>query len=350
MANAKSNRWVLAERPSGMPDQNTFSFEAVEIPEPAEGEILVGITHFSVDPGMRPSLSQASYAGALPLGAPVLSAAIGVVEQSRDPKFEAGDLVSGGFGWQDRVVVPARHAQKLDRDFLSAPLTHTAAIGVLGIPGLTSYFGILELGELKKDQTVLISSASGPVGATAGQIARIHGAHPVGIAGSQKKDRLVDKRGRFRHSHQLSRIQKHERLVSRSVPGRRRPLLRQRRWRDARRSHRKHETQRTHRSSRANSPNTTIPIPVASETPLAFITHRLRMEGFVVLDYAKQFREAQAALAGWIRSGDLIYREEIIDGIENAPDAFAGLFTGDNFGRRIIATQQATTPLKKGTP
>ena len=105
MASFQTNRWVLAQRPDGLPDKNTFSFETVDTPAIEEDQILVRISHFSVDPGMRPSLSRASYAGALPIGAPVTSAAIGVVEESMNPKFEVGDLVSGGFGWQDRIVV-----------------------------------------------------------------------------------------------------------------------------------------------------------------------------------------------------------------------------------------------------
>jgi len=338
MADNTANRWVLAERPTGLPDENTFSFETVATPEPQDGEIQVGITHFSVDPGMRPSLTQASYVGALPIGAPVMSAAIGVVEKSMDPNYEEGDLVSGGFGWQDRVVAKARQAVKLDRDFLSSPLTETAAIGVLGIPGLTSYFGILDLGELQKDQTVLISSASGPVGATAGQIVKIHGGRAVGMAGSQAKiDWLQDEAGfdgmiNYKESDNLSESIKEVcpdgvDMYFDNVGG---EML------DAAIANMKPNGRIIISGQLAEYNN---PTPTGIRNTLAFITHRLRMEGFVVLDYAKRFREAQGAIAGWIRSGELIYREEIVEGIDKAPNAFAGLFRGENFGRSIISTK-----------
>lgn len=336
MASFQTNRWVLAQRPDGLPDKNTFSFETVDTPAIEEDQILVRISHFSVDPGMRPSLSRASYAGALPIGAPVTSAAIGVVEESMNPKFEVGDLVSGGFGWQDRIVVKARHAVKLDREFLSPPITHTAAIGVLGIPGLTAYFGLLELGELKNDQTVLISSASGPVGATAGQIARIRGARAVGLAGSQAKidwltkDAGFDSVVNYKESGDLCAAI-HEAcpdgidIYLDNVGG---EML------DA-----AIENMKPHGriivSGQLAEYNRTEPRGIRNT--LTFITHRLRMEGFVVLDYAPRFRDAQVALAQWIRSGEVVYREEIIEDIENAPEAFTGLFRGDNFGRRIIA-------------
>ena len=331
-----TNRWVLAERPNGLPEPNAFAFESVEIPETKDGELQIRVTHFSVDPGMRPSLTQASYAGALPIGAPVTSAAIGVVELSNDPKFEPGDLVNGAFGWQDRVVVSARRVVKLDRDFLAAPITETAAIGVLGIPGLTGYFGILELGQLTQGQTALISSASGPVGATAGQLVRIHGGQAYGLVGSTaKKVWLTQEAGfdgaiNYRESTDLSASIREMcpdgvDLYFDNVGG---ETL------DAAIENMKPKG-RIIVSGQLAEYN--MDPPRGIRNTLAFITHRLRMEGFVVLDYARQFRKAQQILADHIRSGDLIYREEIIEGIENAPEAFIGLFRGENFGRRIIA-------------
>jgi hypothetical protein len=336
MSDTQTRRWVLAERPDGLPDGNTFTLETIDTPEVGDGQLQVGITHFSVDPGMRPSLTQASYAGALPIGAPVTSAAIGRVEKSNDAKFSEGDLVMGGFGWQERIVTKSRGVVKLNAELFAPPLTQTAAIGVLGIPGLTSYFGILDLGQFKEGQTVLISSASGPVGATAGQIVRIKGGRAVGLAGSQPKiDWLVDEAGfdsviNYRESGNLSESIRKAcpdgvDIYFDNVGG---EML------DAAIENMK-PNGRIIISGQIAEYNKAEPRGIRNV--LNFITHRLTMEGFVVLDYVRQFPEAQAALAGWIRSGDLLYREEIIEGIENAPEAFAGLFRGDNFGRRIIS-------------
>ena len=163
----KAKRWVLASRPEGKPRAENFRLEETRLPEIGEHEILIRTEFHSVDPGMRGRLSGDSYTAALPLGETIDSAMVGVVEASKNEKFKVGDRVTGGFGWVTHAISNGR--------------------GVLGIPGLTSYFGLLELGSPKEGDTVLISSAAGPVGATAGQIAKMKGRRVVGIAGSKEK-------------------------------------------------------------------------------------------------------------------------------------------------------------------
>lgn len=331
-----SRRWVLAERPDGIPGPSTFRLEEHPLPEPAEGEVRVRVTHFSLDPGMRPALSQDTYVGATPLGTLITSAGLGVVEASRHERLKEGDLVTGGFGWQSAAVVPAKHCVKHDPALFSGGVTPTAAIGILGIPGMTAWFGLTSVAGLKQGDSVLISSASGPVGATAGQLAKLMGAGRVaGIAGSRSKcDWLTGEAGfdaaiDYKSETDLAGAMRTatgggadiyfdnvggamlDAAISVMKPGGRIAI-----------------------SGQLSEYNRDTPEGIRNT--LAFITHRLRMEGFVVLDYVREFGAAGAQMAQWIRDGKLLYREEIVEGIENAPAAYAGLFTGDNFGRRLI--------------
>ncbi len=331
-----TRRWVLAERPKGVPDETTFRLEEHELPDPDEGEVRVRVTHFSLDPGMRPALTQDSYVGATPIGGLITSAGIGVVEASRHEKLKEGDMVSGGFGWQSACVMPARHCVRHDPALFTGGITPTAAIGILGIPGMTSWFGLKRVAELKEGETVLISSASGPVGATAGQLARLMGAgRTVGIAGSKAKcDWLTGEAGfdaavDYNSAEMLSDDMRKAcgdgaDIYFDNVGG---DML------NAAISVMKPRG-RIAVSGQISEYNREIPVGIRNT--LAFITHRLRMEGFVVLDYVREFGEAAAQMAEWIRDGKLIYREEVIEGIEQAPSAYAGLFAGENFGRRLI--------------
>lgn len=331
-----TRRWVLAERPAGIPDASTFRLEERELPDPQDGEVRVRVTHFSLDPGMRPALSQDTYVGATPIGAPITSAGLGVIDASRHERFKEGDLVTGGFGWQSAAVVPARQCVKHDPALFTGGVTPTAAIGVLGIPGMTAWFGLKSVAGLKEGETVLISSASGPVGATAGQLAKLMGAGTVaGIAGSGAKcawltgeagfDAAID----YKTEAGLADAMKTatgggadiyfdnvggemlDAAISAMKPGGRIAV-----------------------SGQLSEYNRATPHGIRNT--LAFITHRLRMEGFVVLDFVREFGGAAAQMAEWIRDGKLIYREEIVEGIEHAPAAYAGMFAGENFGRRLV--------------
>ena len=329
-----NRRWVLAKRPLGVPQADDFKLEQAALPELQDGQALIRVEHISVDPGMRSRLSGDSYAPALPIGATIESAGVGKVVTSRNAKLKEGALVWGGFGWQTHFVSDGRGVQALDPDIYKGNIKPTAAIGVFGIPGLTAFFGMFEIGKPKEGNIVLVSSAAGTVGATAGQIAKILGCTAIGLAGSDAKcaylkeigfdvainyktagdltaafkqaapkgiDIYFDNVGAETLDAAIVNMRKHGRIVV---------------------------------SGQIAEYNTDNPRGIRHTLP--FITQRLRMEGLVVYDYAVQFNDARAQMAEWVREGKLSYREEIIEGLEQAPAAFIGLFTGESFGRRLV--------------
>jgi NADPH-dependent curcumin reductase CurA len=328
-------RWVLAKRPDGVPAADCFRLEDMALPELQDGQALIRVDHISVDPGMRSRLSGDSYAPALPIGAPIESAGVGKVVQSHNAKLKEGTLVWGGFGWQTHFVSDGRGIQALDPEIYKGAIKPTAAIGVFGIPGLTAFFGLFEIGKPKEGNVVLVSSAAGTVGATAGQIAKLQGCTVIGLAGSDAKcaylkeigfdvainyktagdlaaafkaaapkgiDIYFDNVGAETLDAAIVNMRRHGRIV---VSG---------------------QISEYNQAERPRGIRHTLP----------FITQRLKMEGLVVYDYGVQFNEARAQMAEWVRAGKLSYREEIIEGIENTPSAFAGLFSGESFGRRLV--------------
>ena len=333
---AKAKRWVLASRPEGKPKLENFRLEDLTLPDVGEHDILIRTEFHSVDPGMRGRLSGDSYTAALPLGETVDSAMIGIVEASNNEKFKTGDRVTGGFGWVSHAVSNGRGVQVLDPAMYHGKLRPSAAIGVLGIPGLTSYFGLLDLGKPKEGDTVLISSAAGPVGATAGQIAKMKGCRVVGIAGSKAKCDYVKSLGfdatiNYRETKDMVAAIKTAcpdgvDIYFDNVGG---TML------DAAILNMK-DHGRIVVSGQVSEYNRGPEDLVGIRNVTRFITHKLRMEGLVVFDYFKGFKAAQAEMAGWIHAGKLIYTEDISDGIEGSAAAFAGLFEGENHGRRLI--------------
>ncbi|MGK2740128.1 NADP-dependent oxidoreductase [Tepidicaulis sp. LMO-SS28] len=330
-----NRRWVLASRPDGKPSLDNFRLEDQELRDPGEHEVLVKGLYISVDPGMRSRLSGDSYAQALGIGETIEGAMIGTVKASNNERFKTGDLVMGGFGWQEYALSNGRGLAKLDASIFQPPLTVTAAIGVLGIPGLTAYFGLLDMAKPKEGETVLISSAAGPVGATAGQIARMKGCTVVGIAGSRDKCDYVTKELGFDRCFNYEEEKDLVAAIKQACPkgvdiyfdnvgG---EML------DAAITN-TNERARLIISGAVAEYNRPEPRGIRNTTRL--ITHRLRMEGLVVFDYFKQFPQAQAEMAGWIKSGKLKYTEDISEGIETTPEAFLGLFEGENHGRRLI--------------
>jgi len=330
-----NRRWVLASRPEGKPSAANFRLEEQELRDPGEHEVLVKGLYISVDPGMRSRLSGDSYAQALGIGETIEGAMIGTVKASNNDRFKTGDLVMGGFGWQEYALSNGRGLAKLDAAIFQPPLTVTAAIGVLGIPGLTAYFGLLDMAKPKEGETVLISSAAGPVGATAGQIAKMKGCTVVGIAGSRNKCDYVTKELGFDRCFNYKEEADLVAAIKQACPkgvdiyfdnvgG---EML------DAAIAN-TNERARLIISGAVAEYNQPEPRGIRNTT--RFITHRLRMEGLVVFDYFKQFPQAQAEMAGWIKSGKLKYTEDISEGIETTPEAFIGLFEGENHGRRLI--------------
>jgi NADPH-dependent curcumin reductase CurA len=335
--NRTIKRWTLSQRPDATPTTDCFELVDFELPPLEANQVRIKTHYFSVDPGMRGRLSGDSYAAALPLGAVIESAGIGEIIETSSERFAVGDMVMGGLGWSQGVVQIDRGLQKLDPALFDDKVRITASIGVMGVPGLTAWFGLQDLGRPKQGETLLVSSAAGPVGATAGQIGKSLGLKVVGIAGGAEKcayvdslgfDAVIDYKAQKTQSQLIQAIQGAcpdgvdiyfdnvgadmlDAAISAMRPHGRIVVSGQ--------------------IAEYNRPD-----PHGIRNVTNFITHRLSMAGLVVYDYAKQFPEAQAAIAGLIRRDQLIYSEDISDGIEGAPEAFIGLFSGQNHGRRLI--------------
>jgi NADPH-dependent curcumin reductase CurA len=327
-------KWVLAKRPEGIPSTDDFRLEESALPEVQDGQALIRVDYISVDPGMRSRLSGDSYAPALALGATIESAGIGKVVASRNAKLKEGALVWGGFGWQSQLISDGRGIQALDPELYKDKIKPTSAIGLFGIPGLTAFFGLFEIGKPKQGNTVVISSAAGTVGATAGQIAKIQGCTVIGLAGSDAKCAYLKEIGfdtaiNYKTAGDLTAAFKaaapkgvdiyFDNVGGETLDA---AILNMR------------KNGRIVVSGQISEYNTQTPRGIRHTLP--FITQRLKMEGLVVYDFAVQFDEARMQMAEWVKEDKLSYREEIIEGIENTPEAFIGLFSGDSFGRRLV--------------
>lgn len=329
-------RWALARRPDGLPQVTDFELVETPTPSPGDGEALIESLYLSVDPGTRPRLSADTYAAAFRIGDTIESAGVGRVVASRTARLPEGALAMGGFGWTSHVVSDGRGVQVLDPAIFTGKVSPTASIGILGIPGLTAWFGLTDLGKPQAGETLLVSSAAGAVGATALQIGRQLGLTVIGIAGGPAKcgyvtgelgaDACIDYRAENDLAAAIRRVapggidiffdnvggeQLDAAILNLKLHGR---------------------VVISGQTSEYNS--TGAPRGIRYVTP--FITQRLTMAGLVVYDYRKRFGEAQAQMAAWINDGRLSYREEIIDGFDRLPDAFIGLFRGENFGRRLV--------------
>jgi len=331
-------RQVVLERYcDGPPREDDFAIREGPVPEPREGQFRVRHIWASVDPGTRSRLSgDDSYAAALPLGKSVDGFNVGVVEASENADWPVGTRVFCAGGWRTHSLQTGKGFIGRVPDVPGIPLS--LWIGVLGVPGLTAWFGLKRVGEMAEGKRVLVTSAAGPVGATAGQLARAWGAERViGTAGSDAKcawvkdtagfdaclnykteadlggaidaampdgiDLLFDNVGNSMVELCLPKMRLGGRIV---VSG---------------------------QVADYNLEGEAIP-PIRSTRP--FITHRVRMEGLVVFDDARAFPEALEAMAGMVARGELKYAEERFQGIEQMPAAFCGLFRGENFGRRVV--------------
>ena len=329
-----NRRWVLASHPDGLPQPEDFALQSEPIAPLAEGEVLVRNRFCSVDPGIRPAMHARakSYAESTGLGDVIQGAVIGEIVASRNPDLAVGMLVTAGFGWQEYGRSTGRGMLPLGE---IGDIPPQAFIGVLGIPGLTAYIGLVRVAAMQPGETVLISSAAGAVGATAGQVARLSGARPVGIAGGGDKcawlaelgfDAVID-----RHAEDLATA------LDRTCPdgidiyldnvgG---PLVDLVLARMRRGGRCIISGQISEYSKPAHERH-------GARDLLTLVSQRIRMEGFVVLDYYREFAAAREQLLHWISSGNLVWKEELFTGMEKAPEAFCGLFTGENFGRRIV--------------
>ncbi|MGH9719806.1 MAG: NADP-dependent oxidoreductase [Bryobacteraceae bacterium] len=324
---------VLAARPAGFPKESDFRLVELPMPSPGEGEVLVRVKILSVDPYMRGRMNEArSYAEPVAIGAVMVGQGVGEVVQSRHPDFKTGDTVVGWFGWQQYAVAPASELRKLD----PATAPPSTALGVLGMPGLTAYFGMTDICGPKPGETAVISGAAGAVGSIAGQIAKIRGCRAVGIAGSDEKvshivnDFCFDAAFNYKTTTDYSAKVKElcpkgvdvyfdnaGGAITDAVMQRLNPLAR---------------IAICGQISQYN-----LEQPEVGPRPFTtLLVRQAKAQGFLVFQFAARYREGLTQLGAWLKEGRLKYREQFADGIENAPKAFIEMLRGANAGKQLV--------------
>jgi NADPH-dependent curcumin reductase CurA len=317
---------VLARHPQGAPQESDFEIRDVPGRAPGDGEVSVRNAFVSVDPYMRGRMSGVrTYVDPYVLGEPVAGGAVGRVVESRYPALAEGDWVLSMLGWREQGVARGDTLHKLDPS-LAPPST---ALGVLGMPGLTAWFGLVEIGDVKEGETIYLSGAAGAVGSTAAQIAKLKGLRVVGSAGSAEKvewlrslgieafdyrktpakealadgiDVYFDNVGGEQLEAALTALRPYGRVIACGAISR---------YNDER--------------------------PAPGPRNLGFVvTKRLRIQGYIIADHWDRFPAFLAEAGPWVAAGQIAYRETILDGIENAPVAFGGLFSGENTGKMLV--------------
>ncbi len=325
---ATNRRVTLASRPDGFPKETDFAFDEVHVPGPGSGEILVHIDYASVDPYQRGRMSEArSYAQPLEIGDVITSQSIGEVVESNDGRFASGDRVVGQLGWQEYAVARAGSLRRVPPE-VQPP---TLALHALGATGLTAYFGLFDVGRPRAGDTVVVSGAAGAVGQIAGQLARLAGCRTIGIAGGPEKAReLTDFYG-----YDVGVDYKND-DVAEALRGERVDVYFDNVGGEL--------SQAVHRRlvvgarivicGQISQYNNQRPRPTFH--PGLLIVYRARMQGFLINDYASRFGEAIPRLARWVATGQLKWREDVTEGLENAPRAFIGLLNGENRGKALV--------------
>ena len=328
-----TDRYFLAERPDGMPDDDTFDRRTVDLGDPAAGEVLVKLRYLSVDPYMRGRMDAGeSYAEPWEVDEPLEGAAVGEVVDETGTEFAAGDTVVGNMSWSEYHLANADGLQRIE----TGALPVSTALGVLGMPGRTAYFGTREVLEPRAGDTVVVSAAAGAVGSVVGQLAKLQGARVVGFAGSDEKCDVVEEEFGFDACINYKATDDYVAALADAAPegvdgyfdnvgG---PIT------DAVFSHLNVDA----RVAVCGQ----IALYNAEEMPTGprklgkLIETRARVQGLLVQDFAPRFEQATADLAEWVAAGEIEYRETVTEGLENAPDAFLGLFEGENVGKQVV--------------
>ena len=321
----------LVARPQGFPDENLFEVAETSIPDPSDGQVLIRNAYFSVDPYMRPRMNDVrSYVAPFTLGEAMTGGAVGRVASSQNPRYAEGDWVLHQLGWREWALSDGSALRKLDPAV--APIS--TALGVLGMPGFTAWYGLFELGSPAEGETVFVSGAAGAVGSAAGQMAHIAGCRVIGSAGSAEKlewlrelgfDDVFDYREQSpRHAlaelapdgidvyfdnvggdhleAAIGALRTHGRVVA---------------------------------CGSISRYNDAEPAP-GPRNMFLVVTKRLRIQGYIISDHYERFGEFAEQAATWVREGRLRYRETVVEGIENAPKAFLGLLRGENIGKMLV--------------
>jgi NADPH-dependent curcumin reductase CurA len=327
----QNRRIVLASRPTGWVTESNFRIENAPLPQPKDGEVLVKNLWLSLDPYMRGRMNDVkSYAAKQEIDAVMVGGTAGEVVESKNPNFKPGDKVVGQFGWQQYGVSDGKGLNKVDAS--RVPLS--AYLGVIGMPGVTAWVGLLDICQPKPGETVVVSAASGAVGSAVGQIAKLKACRAVGIAGGKAKcdyvvnelgfDACIDYKGGKLNDDLKAAAPKGVDCYFENVGG---EIL------DA-------VLRRMNAFSRIavcgliSQYNATEPYGV--KTFQSILTNRIKVQGFIVSDRMELWPKALADLAGWVAGGKLKYRESVTEGLENAPRAFIGLLKGENFGKQLV--------------
>ncbi len=329
-----NRRLVLAERPSGMVDESTVRLEESEAPEPGDGEALARVRYLSIDPTIRTWMDDApGYLPPIALGEVIRSGGIVEVLASNSPRYETGQLLFGMTGWQDYVI-----ADEGERALQAIPpgVPPTTALGLFGITGLTAYFGLIDVGRVKEGDVVVVSAAAGATGSVVGQIARIKGASRViGIAGGPEKCAYVKDELGFDAAIDYKSGDVAARLAQEAPDGI-----------DLYFDNVGGEILEAALAQLALRGRIVLCGAIAgyndrkgARGPANYtmlIIRRARMEGFLILDYAGRFPEAQQEMASWLAEGRIVSSEHVVEGLEHAPEALNLLFTGGNTGKVIV--------------
>jgi NADPH-dependent curcumin reductase len=331
MVSAMNRQFLLKSRPKGSPNVDNFELVERPVPEPGEGQVLLRTLYLSLDPYMRGRMNDAkSYAKPAELGQPMVGGTISEVVASRNQKFAVGDIVLAYAGWQEYALSDGSGLRKLDPK--AAPLS--TALGILGMPGMTAYTGLFEIGQPKPGETVVVAAASGAVGSAVGQIARIKGARAVGVAGGAEKcrfvvselgfDACIDHRAPDLAAQLAAACPKGVDVYFENVGG----AVQQAVWPLL------NDFARVPVCGVIAQYNATGPSPGPDIATI--LRKRLLVRGFIVWDFAARQGDFLRDMAGWIREGRVKYREDIVDGLEKAPQAFLGLLEGKNFGKLVV--------------
>ena len=334
MKNLRNRKWTLATRPVGMVGEHNFAFEEEEVRDIEHGEFLIKNLFLSFDPAQRGWMEdRKSYVPPVGIGEVMRAGSVGQVIESNNSNYAVGDKVQGTFGWQEYAISDGKGM--LNATVIPEGVSLTAPLSVFGITGLTAYFGLLDVGQPKEGDTVLISGAAGSTGSIASQIAKIKGCRVIGVAGGVEKckwlteevkiDAAIDYKtanleevipelcpegidvifdnvgGEFLNTSLISINQNARVAICGAISGY----------------------------------NNETPAPGPSNYT-ALLIQRARMEGFIVLDYMDRFPEAIGELMQWVQEGKIIYQEDIQEGIENAPDTLLRLYTGQNKGKQLL--------------
>ena len=327
-----NHKFLLAARPVGMPKRSDWTYTEEPVPEPKEGELVVQLLYISLDPAMRMWINEArSYLPPVGIGEVMRALGLGVVTASRNPRFAVGDHVTGAFGMQEYALTDGRGVRKVDAKLAPLP----KYLSVLGMPGMTAYFGLLDTGQPKPGESVVVSAAAGAVGSVVGQIARIKGCRVIGIAGGPEKcsyiaqelgfDAAID----YKNEDVKKSLRKHcpngidvyfdnvggailDAALAQIGMGARIVIC-----------------------GAISQYCSTVPVAGPSNY-LSLISNRAIMKGMLVLDYVDRYAQAGAEMGAWMAAGKLKSREDIVEGLETFPETLLKLFKSENSGKLML--------------